>query len=89
MLKSVVASPVMSYRGPFILDGNMPAKPLADVTLQQKDMLLALEVARRQGSPAPLAAVANELLNACRGRGIDHRDFVTVFDVYHLLSGMS
>ena len=89
MLKSVVASPVMGYRGPFILEDNMPDKPLADVTLQQKDMILALEVARRQGSPAPLAAVANELLNACRGRGIDHRDFVTVFDVYHLLSGMS
>ncbi|HJQ76300.1 MAG TPA: NAD(P)-dependent oxidoreductase [Acidimicrobiia bacterium] len=89
MLKSVVASPVMGYRGPFILEGGMPDKPLADVTLQQKDMILALEVARRQGSPAPLAAVANELLNACRGRRIDHRDFVTVFDVYHLLSGMS
>jgi 3-hydroxyisobutyrate dehydrogenase-like beta-hydroxyacid dehydrogenase len=89
MLKSVVASPVMGYRGPFILEGNMPDKPLADVTLQQKDMILALEVARRQGSPAPLGAVANELLNACRGMGIDHRDFVTVFDIYHLLSGMS
>ena len=89
MLKSVVASPVMGYRGPFILDGNMPDKPLADVTLQQKDMLIALEVARRQGSPAPLAAVANELLNAARGPGIEHRDFVTVFDVYHLLGGMS
>ena len=89
MLKSVVASPVMGYRGPFILEGNMPDKPLADVTLQQKDMILALEIARRQGSPAPLGAVANELLNACRGRGIDHRDFVTVFDVYHMLAGMS
>lgn len=87
MLKSVVASPVMGYRGPFILD--MPDTPLADVTLQQKDMVLALEVARRQGSPAPLGAVANELLNACRGLGIDHRDFVTVFDVYHLLGGGS
>jgi 3-hydroxyisobutyrate dehydrogenase-like beta-hydroxyacid dehydrogenase len=85
MLKSVVASPVMGYRGPFILE--MPDKPLADVTLQQKDMVLALEVARRQGSPAPLGAVANELLNACRGLGIDHRDFVTVFDVYHMLGG--
>lgn len=85
MLKSVVASPVMGYRGPFILE--MPDKPLADVTLQQKDMVLALEVARRQGSPAPLGAVANELLNACRGLGIDHRDFVTVFDVYRMLGG--
>lgn len=85
MLKSVVASPVMGYRGPFILD--MPDTPLANVTLQQKDLVLALEVARRQGSPAPLGAVANELLNACRGLGIDHRDFVTVIDVYHMLSG--
>ncbi len=89
MLKSVVASPVMGYRGPFILEGNMPDKPLADVTLQQKDMVLALEVARRQGSPAPLAAVANEMLNACRGLGLDHRDFVTVFDVYRMLGGAS
>ncbi|MEX2624692.1 MAG: NAD(P)-dependent oxidoreductase [Acidimicrobiia bacterium] len=88
MLKSVVASPVMGYRGPFILAGGMPDKPLADVTLQQKDMLLALEVARRQGSAAPLGAIANELLNACRGLGIAHRDFVTVFDVYRLLGGM-
>jgi 3-hydroxyisobutyrate dehydrogenase-like beta-hydroxyacid dehydrogenase len=89
MLKSVVASPVMGYRGPFILEGNMPDKPLADVSLQQKDMILALEVARRQGSPAPLGAVANELLNACRGLGLDHRDFVTVFDVYRMLGGMA
>lgn len=87
MLKSVVASPVMGYRGPFILD--MPDTPLADVTLQQKDMVLALEVARRQGSMAPLGAVANELLNACRGLGIDHRDFVTVFDVYRMLAGVA
>lgn len=86
MLNSVVASPVMGYRGPFILD--MPDKPLANVTLQQKDALLALELAREMGQPTPLMAVANELLNACRGLGIDHRDFVTVYDVYCHLGGM-
>lgn len=88
MLKSVVASPVMGYRGPLILDGNMPAKPLADVTLQQKDVLLALDLARQLGMPAPTLAAANEMLNACRGLGIDHRDFVTVFDVYRHMGGM-
>jgi 3-hydroxyisobutyrate dehydrogenase-like beta-hydroxyacid dehydrogenase len=86
MLKSVVASPVMHYRGPFIL--QMPEKPLANVSLQQKDALLALELARDMGQPAPLIAAANELLNACRGLGIDHRDFVTVYDVYCQLGGM-
>jgi 3-hydroxyisobutyrate dehydrogenase-like beta-hydroxyacid dehydrogenase len=87
MLKSVVASPVMGYRGLFILEGNMPDKPLANVTLQQKDMLLALDLGRRQGSPVPLAAAANEMLNAAHGLGLSHRDFVTVFDVYRRLGG--
>ncbi len=86
MLKSVVASPVMAYRGPFIL--NMPDKPLANVTLQQKDAVLALDLAREMGMPTPLLAAANELLNACRGLGIDHRDFVTVYDVYCTLGGI-
>jgi 3-hydroxyisobutyrate dehydrogenase-like beta-hydroxyacid dehydrogenase len=87
MLKSVAASPVLGYRGPFILEGNMPAVPLADVNLQQKDMVLALDLARKQGSVVPLAAAANEIMNACRGLGIDHRDFVTAFNVYRRLGG--
>lgn len=88
MLNSVVASPVMGYRGPFILDGKMPETPLADVTLQQKDMLLALDLGRKNGVPVPLGAAANEMLNACRGLGIDKRDFVTVHEVYRRLGGM-
>ena len=89
VLKSVAASPVLGYRGPFILEGKMPDVPLADVTLQQKDMLLALELGRKLGSPVPLAAAANEMMNACRGLGIDHRDFVTAHEVYRRLGGQS
>lgn len=89
MLNSVAASPVLGYRGPFILEGKMPEVPLADVNLQQKDMLLVLEQARTLGSPVPLAAAANEMMNACRGLGIDHRDFVTAHQVYRRLGGMS
>jgi 3-hydroxyisobutyrate dehydrogenase-like beta-hydroxyacid dehydrogenase len=85
VLKSVAASPVLGYRGPFILEGKMPDVPLADVTLQQKDMLLALDLGRKLGSPVPLAAAANEMMNACRGLGIDHRDFVTAHEVYRRL----
>ena len=87
ILKSVAASPVLGYRGPFILEGKMPEVPLADVTLQQKDMLLALEQGRKLGSPVPLAAAANEMMNACRGLGIDHHDFVTAHEVYRRLGG--
>jgi 3-hydroxyisobutyrate dehydrogenase-like beta-hydroxyacid dehydrogenase len=89
VLKSVAASPVLGYRGPFILEGKMPAVPLADVTLQQKDMLLALDLGRTLGSPVPLAAAANEMMNACRGLGIDHRDFVTAHEVYRRLGGQA
>ena len=89
VLKSVAASPVLGYRGPFILAGKMPAVPLADVTLQQKDMILALDLGRTLGSPVPLAAAANEMMNACRGLGIDHRDFVTAYEVYRRLGGQA
>jgi 3-hydroxyisobutyrate dehydrogenase-like beta-hydroxyacid dehydrogenase len=89
ILKSVAASPVLGYRGPFILEGKMPEVPLADVTLQQKDMLLALDLGRKLGSPVPLAAAANEMMNACRGLGIDHQDFVAAHEVYRRLGGQS
>ena len=89
ILKSVAASPVLGYRGPFILEGKMPDVPLADVTLQQKDMLLALDLGRKLGSPVPLAAAANEMMNACRGLGVDHKDFVAAHEVYRRLGGQS
>ncbi len=89
VLKSVAASPVLGYRGPFILEGQMPDVPLADVTLQQKDMLLALDLGRKLGSPVPLAAAANEMMNACRGLGLDHNDFVVAHQVYRRLGGQS
>lgn len=89
MLKSVVASPVLGYRGPFILEGKMPAVPLADVTLQQKDMTLVLELGRKMGVPVPLAAAANEMMNACRGLGLGHHDFVIAHEAYRKLGGMS
>ena len=89
MLASVAASPVLGYRGPFILEGQMPEVPIADVPKQQKDILLALEEARRLGSPAPLAAAANEMMNLCRGLGLGRYDFVIVHEAYRRLGGQS
>ena len=89
MLNSVAASPVLGYRGPFILDGKMPAVPLADVNLQQKDMTLVLDLARKTGMPVPLAAAANQMMNVCRGMKLDHNDFVVAHEAYRRLGGMS
>jgi len=89
MLKSVVASPVITYRAPLILDGHISDATYGDVNLQQKDMLLALTLGRKMGVPVPLGAAANEMLNACRGLGLDQHDFVIVYEVYRRLGGMS
>ena len=88
-LKSVVASPVLNYRAPLILEGHISDATYGNVNLQQKDMLLALDLGRKMGVPVPLGAAANELLNACRGLGLAHQDFVTVYEVYRRLGGMS
>lgn len=89
VLNSVAASPVLGYRGPFILEGKMPEVPLADVNLQQKDMLLVLELARKLGTPVFLATAANEMMNACRGLGLDRHDFVIAHEAYRRLGGES
>jgi 3-hydroxyisobutyrate dehydrogenase-like beta-hydroxyacid dehydrogenase len=88
-LKSVVASPVLNYRAPLILEGHISDATYGNVNLQQKDMLLALDLGRKMGVPVPLGAAANEMLNACRGLGLAHHDFVAVYEVYRCLGGMS
>jgi 3-hydroxyisobutyrate dehydrogenase-like beta-hydroxyacid dehydrogenase len=87
-LKSVVASPVLNYRAPLLLEGHISDATYGNVNLQQKDMLLALELGRKLGLPVPLGAAANEMLNACRGLGLAHHDFVAVYEVYRRLGGM-
>jgi len=89
ILNSVAASPVLGYRGPFILEGKMPAKPLADVAVQQKDMTLVLEQGRRLGMSMPIASSANEMMNICREMGIGHKDFVVAHEAYLRLGGIT
>jgi 3-hydroxyisobutyrate dehydrogenase-like beta-hydroxyacid dehydrogenase len=88
ILNSVAASPVIGYRGPFILEGNMPAKPLADVAVQQKDMTLVLEQGRKLGMALPIAASANNMMNICRGMGLGHKDFVVAHEAYLRMGGI-
>lgn len=80
---------MISYRAPLILEGHARDAVYGSVNLQQKDMLLALELGRQLGVPIPPGAAANEMLNACRGLGLEQNDFVTVYEVYRRLGGMS
>ncbi len=89
ILNSVAASPVLGYRGPFILKGNMPTKPLADVAVQQKDMTLVLEQGRKLGMALPIASSANQIMNICRGMGLGHQDFVVAHEAYLRMGGIT
>ena len=86
MLNSVIASPMIKYRGPFVLD--QPDEAWFDCNMMQKDMLLALEAGREYGVTMPTTAVSNELLTAARGMGIDHYDFAVVYDVLAAMAGV-
>jgi 3-hydroxyisobutyrate dehydrogenase-like beta-hydroxyacid dehydrogenase len=83
---SAVASPMIQYRGPFVL--QMPEEAWFNVNMMQKDMLLALELGRKVDVPMPTTAVSNEFLTAARGMGLVEKDFAVVFDVLAQMSGV-
>jgi 3-hydroxyisobutyrate dehydrogenase-like beta-hydroxyacid dehydrogenase len=70
---SVIGSPMVQYRGPFVL--KLPDESWFDVNMMQKDMMLALEMGRRLDVPLPTTAVTNEFLTAARGMGLASYDF--------------
>jgi 3-hydroxyisobutyrate dehydrogenase len=86
VLKSVVASPMVKYRAPFVL--GMPAEALFDVDMIQKDMRLALDLAHATGVALPSVALTHELLTAAKGLGLAKYDFAILFDLLAHLSGL-
>jgi 3-hydroxyisobutyrate dehydrogenase-like beta-hydroxyacid dehydrogenase len=87
LLKSVIASPMIKYRGPFVV-GAMPRDAWFNVAMMQKDLQLALDQAHASGVTLPTTALAQEWLTAARGLGLGERDFASVFDVLAGLSGL-
>jgi len=86
LLNSVIASPMLRYRGPFVLD--QPDEAWFDVNMMQKDMLAALEMGRRLDVPLPTAAVTNEMLTAARAMGFEKQDFAALFDALARMTGV-
>jgi 3-hydroxyisobutyrate dehydrogenase-like beta-hydroxyacid dehydrogenase len=86
LLSSAIASPMLKYRGPFVLE--QPAEPWFDVNMMQKDMLLAMDLGRQLNVPVPTTAVSNEFLTAARAMGWEKLDFAVMFDVLASMSGV-
>src|ERR1700680_1315687 len=86
LVHSAVASPMIQYRGPFVL--QQPEEAWFDVNMMQKDMLLAMELGRKLNVPVPTTAVSNEFLTAARAMGWEKLDFAVMFDVLARMSGV-
>ena len=86
LLNSVIASPMVIYRGPFVL--QQPDEAWFDCNMMQKDMQLALEMGRELEVTLPTTAVTNQLLTAARGLGLAHLDFAAIFNVLAHLAGV-
>jgi 3-hydroxyisobutyrate dehydrogenase-like beta-hydroxyacid dehydrogenase len=87
LVNSAVASPMIKYRGPFVL--QQPEEAWFDVNMMQKDMVLAMELGRQLDVPLPTTAVSNEFLTAARGMGWTKYDFACMFDVLAAMSGVT
>jgi 3-hydroxyisobutyrate dehydrogenase-like beta-hydroxyacid dehydrogenase len=86
MLNSVIASPSLAYRTPFIFEE--PEESWFDVNMMQKDMRLALEMGVALDVPLPTTAVSNEFLTAARAMGLEKHDFAILFKVLARMAGV-
>jgi 3-hydroxyisobutyrate dehydrogenase-like beta-hydroxyacid dehydrogenase len=86
-LSSVLASPMLQYRGPFAM--GLPKEAWFDVNMMQKDTTYALDMGKQLGVPLPTGAVANQFLTAARGLGLEKEDCAVLFHVLARLSGVS
>ena len=85
-LNSVLASPMLQYRGPFAM--GLPKEAWFDVNMMQKDTTYALEMGKQLGVTVPTGAVANQFLTAARGLGLEKEDCAVLFHVLAKLSGV-
>ncbi len=87
MLNSVIASPMVKYRGPFVL--GLPEEAWFERQHDAKrHAALALEMGRQLDVPLPTTAVVNEYLTAARGMGWQEEDFAVLFQVLAKMAGV-
>jgi 3-hydroxyisobutyrate dehydrogenase-like beta-hydroxyacid dehydrogenase len=86
MTHSAIGSPMLQYRGPFVL--QMPGEAWFNTNMMQKDLLLALELGRELDVPLPTTSVTNQWLTAARAIGLGDADFASVFQALARLSGV-
>jgi len=83
LLHSVVASPMLSYRGPLLV--QPPEQVLFSVRMMLKDVGLALDAAAALHASLPATAVTRQVLADAEAMGYADRECSAVFDVIRRL----
>jgi 3-hydroxyisobutyrate dehydrogenase-like beta-hydroxyacid dehydrogenase len=84
LLNSVMASPAMKYRAPFIL--KMPEDVWFSAAMMQKDLDIALEVGEELGVSLRTVELAKEMLVKAVEMGMGDEDFAVLFKVVESMS---
>jgi 3-hydroxyisobutyrate dehydrogenase-like beta-hydroxyacid dehydrogenase len=79
MSATPIGSPMLKARIPLLLD--LPEHAWFDVAMMQKDIRLALEVAKTIDLPLPSAAAADHMLTTASELGYEHRDIAALHEV--------
>ncbi|MGH9239541.1 MAG: NAD(P)-dependent oxidoreductase [Vicinamibacterales bacterium] len=87
LTNSAIASPLVQYKGPCVL--TMPEQPMFSANMMQKDVTLALELAREVQVTLPTGAVVNEFLSSARAQGLGEQDFAVLYTVLAHMSGIA
>jgi 3-hydroxyisobutyrate dehydrogenase-like beta-hydroxyacid dehydrogenase len=85
LLHSVIASPMLAYRGPFLLDP--PEDPWFTVALARKDLRIVLDMAERTNLPLWSAAAAAPVMAAAEALGYGQAELASVGDALRTMSG--
>jgi 3-hydroxyisobutyrate dehydrogenase-like beta-hydroxyacid dehydrogenase len=79
MTHSPIGSPMLKARADLVLD--LPEDAWFDISLMQKDIVLALDTARQLRVPLPTAATADKMLTLARAQGYERRDLAALHEV--------
>src|SRR5450432_2334334 len=86
MTHSVIGSPLLQYRGPFVL--QMPDEAWFDVNMMHKDLQLALEMGRELDVPLPTTTLTDEFIVEAQAQGLGKEDFAALFAVLAKQAGV-
>ena len=87
LTNSAIASPLVQYKGPCNM--KMPEPPMFSANMMQKDVMLALDLAREVQVTLPTGAVVNEFLSTAREQGLGEQDFAILYKVLARMSGIA